>query len=91
MLLHPQATGTDHGGPRTSDLSIERYINERYKTSFNCSVFCINLVKYTQSNQKRSICKASQRSNLTAVSRFTSRWAPKTVCRGVTSEITAQF
>ena len=24
MLLHPQATSTDHGGPRTSDLSIER-------------------------------------------------------------------
>ena len=24
MLPHPQATSTDHGGPRTSDLSIER-------------------------------------------------------------------
>ena len=24
MLLHPQATSRDHGGPRTSDLSIER-------------------------------------------------------------------
>ena len=33
MLLHPQATITDHSGPRTSDLSIERRRRNHFTTS----------------------------------------------------------
>ena len=33
MLPHPQATSTDHGGPRTSDLSIERRRRNHFTTA----------------------------------------------------------
>ena len=33
LLLHPQATSTDHGGPRTSDLSIERRRRNHFTTA----------------------------------------------------------
>ena len=33
MLLHPQATSTDHGGPRTSDLSIKRRRRNHFTTA----------------------------------------------------------
>ena len=33
MLLHPLATSTDHGGPRTSDLSIERRRRNHFTTA----------------------------------------------------------
>ena len=33
MLLHPQATSTDNGGPRTSDLSIERRRRNHFTTA----------------------------------------------------------
>ena len=33
MLLHPQARSTDHGGPRTSDLSIERRRRTHFTTA----------------------------------------------------------
>ena len=33
MLLHPLATSADHGGPRTSDLSIERRIRNHFTTA----------------------------------------------------------
>ena len=33
MLPHPQATITDHGGPRTSDLSIERRRRNHFTTA----------------------------------------------------------
>ena len=34
MLLHPQTTSTDHGGPRTSDLSIERGSRKHFTTAY---------------------------------------------------------
>ena len=33
MLLHPQATSADHGGSRTSDLSIERRRRNHFTTA----------------------------------------------------------
>ena len=33
MLPHPQATSTDHGGPRTSDLSTERRRRNHFPTA----------------------------------------------------------
>ena len=43
MLPHPQATSTDHGGPRTSDLSIERRRRNHFTTapqSYRTKVIC---------------------------------------------------
>ena len=40
MLLHPQATSTNQGGPRTSDLSIEGRRRNHFTTaSPNFSIF----------------------------------------------------
>ena len=39
MLLHVQATSTDHGGPRTSDLSIERPRRNHFTTAPEISKF----------------------------------------------------
>ena len=33
MLLHPHATNKDHGGPRTSDLSIEKLRRNQFTTA----------------------------------------------------------
>ena len=33
MLPHPQATSTDHGGPRSSDLSIEKQRRKHFTTA----------------------------------------------------------
>ena len=51
MLPHPQATSTDHGGPRTSDLSIERRRRNHFttapqsKTKLNWIWFILVLLK----------------------------------------------
>ena len=45
LLLYPQATSTDHGGPRTSDLSIERRRPNQFTTAPQKSQFQNSITK----------------------------------------------
>ena len=65
MLFHPQATSTDHGGPRTSDFSIERrrraplhhrFLYHNLKACFGYKIFTRFSSKLTDFTDFFAIC-----------------------------------